>query len=1037
MRQTLVNWFSLLFIAGAILTAASAVARPDISIYKDAKGFKLQVDGQDTFIKGINWEYVPKGANYSYNLWAQTDDYIKRVIDYEMGLMRDAGINAIRIYSNVPARWIRYIYENFGIYSVVNHTIGRYGFQVNSVWRTPTDYGDPATRKAILEDLRKDIESLASTPGILIWLLGNENNYGLVWDSFEIQNLPAEQQDKARAEQLYEFIGMAIDEVKRLDQTRPVAIANGDLQYIDLIKRYCKNLDIFGSNVYRGPDAVDYFETVGQELGIPTFFTEFGADAYNARLDREDDLSQAEYLKSQWRQIYMESYAHGSYGNSLGGLTFMWSDGWWKHQQETNLDIHDKTASWSNQGYLYDFSPSQNNMNEEWFGITAKGQQQKDGFFELIPRTAYYVLQDIYQKQPYQLESKAAIQQHFAAIDPKRLSPIYGRYLALNAQSSAISFTSHVMAYYESVRSGGNSLLRNRDGWQKSDYSQFYELGMDLEHSEVQASVTVSAVPELAQNKLDNVFYENRVERFEYTDEQGAVATRESIEEFELKRSSFTWNSEQFILHGYYRSGHGHWGYEGDFFGFYPESFDLANIDRYRGIAPVGFELEGQKQWESWKLAFGPQVYWGANPTVIAKYTDKLGPGTLSALIQHDYGDNQASNVSFVLPEPKTNRLGLHYGTKLFGLDLDFGFLHSGAERVGETFTNAQKSSTGGYRGSGYDVSDDNEIKSIDTLGFKVRVSDKKASFPWFFQTGIKGLVADSGVEQSITIAPWTIREAGRGNHYHAMLGAAIPWNDVQIAPLVKYQKPLVGPLPPDERLQGDVFRPDGTLLPGVAARNVLDDAFAVIDNREMTVFELLLTYDPTPSTWFYHWDRQHHEDADFAANLDLIYRKQPTTRDSLLGYLEDGTSFSFGGAPKAYDTWDITSFIVARAAGWKLLSGFYLGEGQANGSDEAIVHRRGFNLSAEKSGIRSALEIKLNDWGPYDYYRDFNLTYPWQAILDLSYTDQFGIGIDQQATIGLRYQHRELNERSPLYSIDSGKKNHEFEWNSYVRIKI
>jgi hypothetical protein len=30
---------------------------------------------------------------------------------------------------------------------------------------------------------------------------------------------------------------------------------------------------------------------------------------------------------------------------------------------------------------------------------------------------------------------------------------------------------------------------------------------------------------------------------------------------------------------------------------------------------------------------------------------------------------------------------------------------------------------------------------------------------------------------------------------------------------------------------------------------------------------------------------------------------------------------------------------------------------------------------------------IKVNDWGPYDYHRDFNLTYPLQLILDVSTT--------------------------------------------------
>jgi len=48
-----------------------------------------------------------------------------------------------------------------------------------------------------------------------------------------------------------------------------VAIANGDLQYIDLIAEECKGLDILGTNVYRGISARDLFQVVKDKLGSP------------------------------------------------------------------------------------------------------------------------------------------------------------------------------------------------------------------------------------------------------------------------------------------------------------------------------------------------------------------------------------------------------------------------------------------------------------------------------------------------------------------------------------------------------------------------------------------------------------------------------------------------------------------------------------------------------------------------------------------------------------------------------------------------
>jgi hypothetical protein len=45
-----------------------------------------------------------------------------------------------------------------------------------------------------------------------------------------------------------------------------------------------------------------------------------------------------------------------------------------------NLDIHDNNASWFNGGYALDVQGTDNNMNEEWFGICAKGQQMLADF---------------------------------------------------------------------------------------------------------------------------------------------------------------------------------------------------------------------------------------------------------------------------------------------------------------------------------------------------------------------------------------------------------------------------------------------------------------------------------------------------------------------------------------------------------------------------------------------------------------------------------------------------------------------------------
>ena len=43
---------------------------------------------------------------------------------------------------------------------------------------------------------------------------------------------------------------------------------------------------------------------------------------------------------------------------------------------------------------LLDLAPGENNMNEEWFGICAKGPTNTRGLYTLYPRAAYYALKD-------------------------------------------------------------------------------------------------------------------------------------------------------------------------------------------------------------------------------------------------------------------------------------------------------------------------------------------------------------------------------------------------------------------------------------------------------------------------------------------------------------------------------------------------------------------------------------------------------------------------------------------------------------------
>jgi beta-galactosidase/beta-glucuronidase len=150
-----------------------------VAIKSSLNGHTLMVDGKPFIINGINWDYFPIGTNYSYSLWNQPDDFIKKALDDEMSLLKNMGINTIRVYTGIQPKWIKYIYENYGIYTMLNHSFGRYGLTINGAWTPVTDYRDEATQKLLMSEVTQMVEEYKNTPGLLLFLLGNENNYGL------------------------------------------------------------------------------------------------------------------------------------------------------------------------------------------------------------------------------------------------------------------------------------------------------------------------------------------------------------------------------------------------------------------------------------------------------------------------------------------------------------------------------------------------------------------------------------------------------------------------------------------------------------------------------------------------------------------------------------------------------------------------------------------------------------------------------------------------------------------------------------------
>jgi len=393
-----------------LLTSALAAARPRAYIKKLKKSqYQLIADGKPMIVKGVCYSPVPVGANHEYDWWS--DPNKPWMTDGK--LMQEMGINTIRVYQPGPnpeavRQVIRDLYANFGIRTILGNWLG--------FWEYPAPfYGDKAFQERFKKEVLDMVKAFKDEPGVLLWILGNENNYSCLgqvnpWSSDEIDKEPDPQKQKAmRFRIYYSFVNDIAKEIHKLDPNHPVALGNGELIGLEYAKESAPDVDLVACIIYRGKTFGNLFKSLKATFDKPILLAEFGADAYDAFLKKEDQNMQAFFLESQWRQIYdnLAKNPEGE-GNCLGGAMFEWTDEWWKHNESDPeaWKVHDTGSNWSNGSYYFDIKAENNkNMNEEWFGITALSEETESGLNKRMPRKAYYVVREFW-KNPKPLPKK-------------------------------------------------------------------------------------------------------------------------------------------------------------------------------------------------------------------------------------------------------------------------------------------------------------------------------------------------------------------------------------------------------------------------------------------------------------------------------------------------------------------------------------------------------------------------------------------------------------------------------------------------------
>lgn len=393
---------ALILIISSLLFAFSRIAGADRVYIKTIEGkrFQLVVKKRPYIIKGMVYNPVPIGENHLYDFWS--DARRPHMVDGE--LMKEAGVNTIRVYQ--PGKYVKAtkdtmndLYNIFGIRVAMGHWLG--------FWDDP-NYADPVFRERVKKDVLDMVRTYKDEKGILVWILGNENNvsfsYGPqstnLWTTDEIERLDDPfLKRQARAKFYYSFVNEIAMEIHKIDKNHPVVLANAELTDIDAAVDVTSDIDILGCSIYRGKSFGSFFREAQKKINKPILITEFGCDRYDAFLEKEEQFIQAEFIEAEVKEVKKNIFNETGVGNSIGCFVFEWTDEWWKLEENdaARWSIHDTAASWSNGAYYFDIKAAQNmNINEEWWGVCSL-KKRGTGLDERIPTQAYFTLKEMWK----------------------------------------------------------------------------------------------------------------------------------------------------------------------------------------------------------------------------------------------------------------------------------------------------------------------------------------------------------------------------------------------------------------------------------------------------------------------------------------------------------------------------------------------------------------------------------------------------------------------------------------------------------------
>ena len=379
--------------------------------------FDMNGDYEPYLIKGVgyspspigrhpsDWGYPPEDPRTIHNIF---DDPL--ILNRDFALLQDMNVNTIRLWkgddTEVAGRFPNKLTQNtldiaesYGIKVIPGFWIDTPGpwCEGSNLVYYPPAFLDPANpyynieRDIIILRFKAFVEEFKDHPAILFWAIGNENNF----------KIPEEQYRYP----WYSLINEMAYEAHLSEGStyHPVACVNGDILQIAEHEYQMPDLDIWGTNVYRGISFGSLFSDFATYSEKPLWISEFGLDAWhtndigNPDDGYEDQATQALWLGTLWDEIVLNSDV------AIGGTMMEYSDEWWKPWEWLDGGIYNSTQEHFGHGPtdtdcdgIPDWYPPTPDtfFNEEWFGIMAISLNPIAGDPDIMtPRDAYDILQ--------------------------------------------------------------------------------------------------------------------------------------------------------------------------------------------------------------------------------------------------------------------------------------------------------------------------------------------------------------------------------------------------------------------------------------------------------------------------------------------------------------------------------------------------------------------------------------------------------------------------------------------------------------------